>query len=130
MLNEGDTFGEAALLEFNNIRQMSVKAGTEVVCLALGRETLINILGDKVQNIACRNILKWGFEKDPLLSKLTQVQKEKVFENMKHINAKPGTVVLKKGDKCTKIIVPIDGNLIEVIDELLVTELIEFKLGI
>ncbi len=93
---------------------MSVKAGTEVVCLALGRETLINILGDKVQNIACRNILKWGFEKDPLLSKLTQVQKEKVFENMKHINAKPGTVVLKKGDKCNKIIVPIDGNLIEV----------------
>ena len=113
-LNEGDTFGEAALLEFNNVRQMSVKAVTEVVCLALGRETLINILGDKVQNIACRNILKWSFEKDPLLSKLTQVQKEKVFENMKNINAKQGTVVLKKGDKCNKIFVPIDGNLIEV----------------
>jgi len=113
VLNEGDTFGEAALLEFNNVRQMSVKAKTEVVCLALGRETLINILGDKVQNIACRNILKWGFEKDPWLSKLTQVQKEKVFENMKNFNVKQGTVVLKKGDRCNKIMVPIDGNLVD-----------------
>jgi len=30
MLSEGDTFGESALLEFNNVRQMSIQAVTEV----------------------------------------------------------------------------------------------------
>ena len=30
MLSEGDTFGESALLEFNNVRQMSIQAVSEV----------------------------------------------------------------------------------------------------
>jgi len=82
--------------------------------LALGRDTLISILGDKVQNIACRNLVKWAFEQDGLLSKLTQVQKEKVYESMKTCYAKPGFVIIKKGEKCNKIVIPVDGNLIEV----------------
>jgi CRP-like cAMP-binding protein len=114
-LEEGSTFGEAALLEHNNVRAMSVKATAgEVVCLALGRENLIALLGDKVQNIAHRNLVKWAFEKDNLLSKLTMMQKEKVFEIMKSLNGEKNAIVISKGSKCQKIVVPLDGRLIGV----------------
>jgi cGMP-dependent protein kinase 1 len=94
---------------------MSVKATTsEVVCLALGRENLISLLGDKVQNIAHRNLTKWAFEKDNLLAKLTMMQKEKVFETMKTLNGEKNKVILEKGTKCQKIIVTLDGKLIGV----------------
>lgn len=118
-MKEGETFGEAALLEDNNVRQMSIKALTEVVCLALGGETLISILGDKVQNIASRNLVRWAFEQDPLLSQLTPAQKEKIFENTKPVKEKPGYKVLQKGEICDKLIIPIDGSLIEVISLIL-----------
>jgi Cyclic nucleotide-binding domain. len=113
-LHEGDTFGEAALLEHNNVRAMSVKAATEVVCLALGRENLTAILGDRVQNIAYRNLEKWAFEKHPLLKNLTQMQKEKVFEAMRSYHGERNQMLLAKGQKCQKLIVPMDGNLIYV----------------
>jgi cGMP-dependent protein kinase len=50
-LKEGDTFGEKALYE-NSVRIMTAMAESElVICLALGRETIIRIFGDKLQII-------------------------------------------------------------------------------
>ena len=49
---------------------MTVRAEDEVKCLALGRDTLTKILGDQVHAVTFRNLQKWAFEKNNLLSKL------------------------------------------------------------
>jgi cGMP-dependent protein kinase len=110
----GDTFGESALLEYHNVRQMSVKAISEVVCLGLGRDNLTGILGDRVQNIAYRNLEKWAFEKNSTLKKLNQIQKEKVLEAMRCFHGEKNQILLKRGSGCDKIIVPMEASLIYV----------------
>lgn len=113
-LSKGDSFGEQALY-INTKRGASVKAVDEVKCLALGRDTLTNILGDKIQKIIYRNIQKWAFDKSPILQKLTNIQKQKVIDNMTIKNFKSGTILLNKGDFCNKIFIVIEGSIKKVI---------------
>lgn len=109
-LGKGDSFGEQALY-INTKRGATVTAIDEVRCLALGRDTLQNILGDKIQKIIYRNIQKWAFDKSELLSKLTNIQKQKVIENMTIKNFKAGTVIIAKGEVCNQIVIVIEGSL-------------------
>lgn len=51
----------------------TVKADTEVKVLSLSRDTITNILGDKVQIIIYNNTQRWAFDKSELLKKLTKV---------------------------------------------------------
>lgn len=51
----------------------------EVKCLALGRDDITRILGDKIQSIMYNNSIKWAFESNPILSKLTKIQIEKIL---------------------------------------------------
>lgn len=51
---------------------MTVRAEDEVKCLALGRDTLTKILGDQVHAVTFRNLQKWAFEKNNLLTKLNK----------------------------------------------------------
>jgi len=51
---------------------MTVRAEDDVKCLALGRDSLTKILGDQVHVVTFRNLQKWAFEKNALLSKLTK----------------------------------------------------------
>ena len=95
-LFKGDSFGEQALY-YNTVRQMTVKAEDEVKCLALGRDTLTKILGDQVHVVTFRNLQKWAFEKNPLLSKLNKTQVEKILDVMKISSYKAGDIILKKG---------------------------------
>ena len=113
-LSKGDSFGEQALY-INTKRGATVVAVGEVKCLALGRDTLNNILGDKIQKIIYRNIQKWAFDKSSLLQKLTNIQKQKVIDNMTIKNYKAGTVLLNKGENCNKIFIVIEGTLKKVI---------------
>lgn len=84
--------------------------------MALGRDTLTKILGDQVQVITFRNLQKWAFEKNPILSKLLKTQIEKVLDVMKISNYKAGDVILKKGSAANqKIIVIVEGALKKVI---------------
>ena len=47
-MGPGDSFGEQALYQ-NSVRGASVQALDDVVkCVALGRETITKILGDKI----------------------------------------------------------------------------------
>ena len=50
------------------------KINFKVKCLSLGRDTATEILGDQVQIITFRNIIKWAFEKNALIVKLTKIQ--------------------------------------------------------
>lgn len=93
---QGESFGEQAL-SFNTNRTLSVRAAEDTICLALGRETLLSVLGDKVANIARSNLQRWAFQKHPVLSKLTQIQIEKLIDNMKVTDFKAGGTVFRKG---------------------------------
>ena len=109
-LSKGDSFGEQALY-INTKRGATVTAVDDVKCLALGRDTLQNILGDKIQKIIYRNIQKWAFDKSTLLKQLTNIQKQKVIDNMTIKNFKAGTIILPKGEYCNKLFIVIEGSL-------------------
>lgn len=114
-MNKGDSFGEQALY-YNTVRGATVKAVDEVICLALGRDTLTKVLGDQVQVITFRNLQKWAIEKDEMLSQLTKIQIEKTVDHMKISNYKAGSVIFAKGTPCnTKIVIVIEGALKKVI---------------
>lgn len=65
------------------MRQLSIRADDEVTCLVLGRDTLNRVLSDKIYDVTFKNFIRWAFEKNPLLSKLSKTQTEKVIEAMK-----------------------------------------------
>jgi len=67
-----------------------------VKLLALGRDNITKILGDKFQNIIYRNYQKWAIENNPSLKYLTKIQTEKLNDVFKYQNYKTGEVVIKK----------------------------------
>ena len=72
----------------------------------------MRILGDQIQVIATRNLQKWAFERSPVLSKLTRIQMERVFDAMKTKNYKDGEVVIKKGSKAgERVFIVMEGEL-------------------
>ena len=56
------------------MRQLTIKADDEVTCLVLGQDTLNRILNDKIYDVTFKNFIKWSFEKNSLLSKLSKIQ--------------------------------------------------------
>ncbi|KAM3137532.1 hypothetical protein pb186bvf_010322 [Paramecium bursaria] len=105
----GDSFGEQALYQ-NSFRGATVKAVKEdVVCLALARDDLTRILGDKIQTIMYNNSLKWAFEKHPELKKLTKLQIEKIVSSMVLIQKKQNEVLISQGAPIQFLIVVLEG---------------------
>ena len=110
-LTKGDSFGEQSLY-YNTMRQLTIKADDEVTCLVLGRDTLNRVLNDKIYDVTFKNFIKWAFEKNPLLSKLSKVQTEKVIEAMKISSFKANEPIFRKGVAgFQKIVVMIEGSL-------------------
>jgi len=110
---KGDSFGEQALY-YKTVRFCTVKAETEVKCFALGREETTRILGDQVQLITFKNVMRWAFEKSQKLKKLSNLQVEKILAHMTINQMKKGDIVFRKGDPIDRFIVVIDGNLKQV----------------
>jgi len=82
------------LISENSKRALTIKAyDDEVVCLSLGKENLVNILGDNIQKIITKNNLRWAIEKSKHLSKLTPMQLEKIFEFFHEKNYKANDVI-------------------------------------
>nr|CAD79354.1 cGMP-dependent protein kinase [Paramecium tetraurelia] len=106
-----DSFGEQALYE-KSVRGATVKAETEVRCVALGRENLTKILGDKIQLIIFNNIMRWSFEKSEILKQLTKIQLEKISQKAKIENFKKGQVIFEAKKPCDKLVVVLEGVLI------------------
>lgn len=109
-MTKGDSFGEQALY-YKTVRSCSVKADTEVKCLALGRDVVTKILGDQIQVIVFKNTMRWAFEKNRKLMKLTLSQIEKIIEQMQVVQLKKNDIVFSKGEKCNKFIIMLEGNL-------------------
>ena len=105
VLHENDSFGEGVLLDDNHLRACTCRALEETLCLSLGKEDLISILGDQVQNMILKNNLKWTVEKAKHLSKLVPMQKEQLYSIFRKKQYKAGDVILQKGKAVCKRIV-------------------------
>lgn len=104
-LQEKDSFGEGVLLDDNHLRACTCRALSETLCLSLGKENLISILGDQVHKMILKNNLKWTIEKTKHLSKLVPMQKEQLYGIFEEKKYKAGDIILQKGIAVCKRIV-------------------------
>ncbi|KAL4509200.1 hypothetical protein ABPG72_018131 [Tetrahymena utriculariae] len=111
-LQGGDSFGETALLQGVHKRAMTVKAQSDVKCLALGRDVLTRILGDQVEIIIYKNISKWSLERLDGYQGFTKSQKEKLLDNIQINHHKDGEVVIQQGTPVKNaIIILLEGQI-------------------
>ncbi|CAD8067231.1 unnamed protein product [Paramecium primaurelia] len=110
IMQQGDSLGEQAL-QSNSVRGATAKAHQDVILLALSRDDLTRILGDKIQTIMFLNLQRWAFERHPILKQLTKLQVERIVSNMEQKQFKQGEVILEKGQKCTHLIVVLTANI-------------------
>jgi signal-transduction protein with cAMP-binding, CBS, and nucleotidyltransferase domain len=68
--------------------------------------------------ITYKNIMRWSFEKNPSLSKLSGLQIERVMEGLKMKNYKKGDKIFSKGDSCTVFLIVLEGKIEKVWDYL------------
>lgn len=62
------------------MRQYTIKADEDVVCLVLGRDTLNRIMGDNIYEVTFKNFIRWAFEKNSILSQLTKETQEELID--------------------------------------------------
>eukprot|EP00357_Protocruzia_adherens_P010829 CAMPEP_0115010342 /NCGR_PEP_ID=MMETSP0216-20121206/23254_1 /TAXON_ID=223996 /ORGANISM="Protocruzia adherens, Strain Boccale" /LENGTH=883 /DNA_ID=CAMNT_0002378529 /DNA_START=177 /DNA_END=2828 /DNA_ORIENTATION=+ len=92
-LQKSDYFGEQALL-YNVNRTLSVVAvDATVKCIAMGKEDLERILGDKLEDVLYRNVLKLAFEKSKYLKRLLKKQVEGIINKAQIEEFKEGEKV-------------------------------------
>ncbi|KRX08335.1 Protein kinase-like domain [Pseudocohnilembus persalinus] len=96
-LSKGSSFGESALLTGEQFRTMTIKAKEETFCLALGRDMLTKILGNKVEEIIWRNIAKWTLQKTSFGSSLEEMQIEHLLDHVHVLPIRDGDKVVPKG---------------------------------
>lgn len=115
-LYEKDYFGESSIL-FETKRTLSIYSLSKTICYNITKNVLIETLGDNFNNILLSAICKEAFFKSNILQGLllddsfSRIYKNftlKFYENNK-------VVVDKKNLKEKKIIVLIEGNLVNVI---------------
>jgi CRP-like cAMP-binding protein len=93
----GDSFGEQSLF-YNCKRLVTCVCDSEkVTCLVLGRQTLRNTLGDKIQIILFKNKHVKAFSNDPKLGQLTKVQLTKIADYTDTTMRRKGAKVYMKG---------------------------------
>ena len=80
-LTAGQTFGEAALLLYKEEKRgATVQAKSEqVICLALGQQTLKDTLGNQLQEIFFKNKQKWALRNDKNGQHFSDLQIQKIF---------------------------------------------------
>lgn len=97
---------------FNIIYRKFLIFFKKVKLLALGRDNITKILGDKFQNIIYRNYQKWAIENNPILKNLTKIQIEKLNDVFKYQNFKAGEILFKKGTPgLAKFYIVLQGSL-------------------
>ena len=59
-LSKGDSFGEQSLY-YNTMRQFTITADEDTVCLLLGRDTLHRVMSDNIYEVTFKNFIRWAF---------------------------------------------------------------------
>lgn len=83
-----------------------------VEVLALGRDSLQEILGNKVEIVIYRNFQRWGIERNDIMKNLSDISKEKLLEKFEQKNIEKGQVILNAGDSVTQLIVCVQGEML------------------
>ena len=109
-MNPGECFGEAALLNNANTRQLSVKAQSDVLILALPNDKLKEILKDQVKILAYKNYQKWSFKKTKYLQNLSASLIERIISRMT-IKKYEDEIIIDVGQKIDRIMVILDGEI-------------------
>lgn len=110
-LGKGDSFGEQSLY-YNTMRQFTIRAEEDVICLVLGRDTLNRIMGENIYEVTFKNFIRWAFEKNATLSQFTREAQERIIDEMKISSFKAQESICKRGVVgFQKLVVVIEGAL-------------------
>ena len=109
-LIKGEYFGEQALL-YNTLRTATVIAGSDLKLVSIGRDSLMQVLGDKLEFILYQNSQLISIDKSPVLRSLNQSQVSGLLKVSKIIRFKAGEVVIPRGSsKSYKLFMILKGS--------------------
>ncbi|CAG9324622.1 PKG_24 [Blepharisma stoltei] len=97
-MQKGDFFGEQALL-YNTPRTATVTAIGDVKVVSISSDSLIDVLGNSLEQILYKNTQRIACEKSQNLKALSIDQREKVLEKVEVVKYQPGEVIVPRGGK-------------------------------
>ena len=109
ILGPKDSFGEQAFKE-KQIRGGSAVSIGETVCLSVGADAIRNILGSQASNILFYNIEKWAIKRSLVLSKMNNMEIEKLLRGGTYREVEDGEVILRKGECPEKVVIILEGK--------------------
>jgi hypothetical protein len=113
-LKKGDHFGERSIL-IDKKRTLDVIAKTFCVCYSVSVSYLKSMLGDKYRSFLFLNFTKSAFKTSKNLNQLNTYLVEEIFQYFEAVNLGFDNVAFPiKHKKSSKIVIIIDGNLINV----------------
>lgn len=93
-----------------------MRAKGTVKCIALAREKLQVILGNKIVEVIQKNWQRWALENDSVFCKLTKIQREKWILNATTKKVKQDEIIYKKGEKFNSLIIVVEGSAIDALE--------------
>lgn len=111
-LETGESFGEQCFQE-GQVRGGTAVSRGQTICLSIGRDLIKKILGDRINNITGYNIAKWALKRSKILSRLSNVQIEKLLNAAEYRDFEDGQLVYKSGENAKYLAVSIEGAIEE-----------------
>ena len=113
-LKQGENFGERSIL-VDKKRTLDVIAKTFCICYSVSVSYLKSMLGDKYRSFLFLNFTKSAFKNSKKLNELNTYLVEEIFQYFEAVNLGTDNVAFPiKHNKSSKIVIIIDGNLINV----------------
>ena len=113
-LKKGEHFGERSIL-IDKKRTLDVIAKTFCICYSISISYLKSMLGEKYRSFLFLNFMKSAFQKSELFNQLNTYFLEEIFQYFEAVNLGNDNVAFPiKHNKSSKIVIIIDGNLINV----------------
>ena len=110
-LCKGEYFGEQSML-YNTLRTATVIAGSEVKVLTISRDSLYNVLGEKLEYILYHNSQLIAIDKSTTLRFLSHSQVNSLIKCSKIIRYNAGEVVIPRGSiKSEKLLMVLKGSI-------------------
>lgn len=93
-----------------------MRAKGTVKCIALAREKLQVILGNKIVEVIQKNWQRWALENDKVFCKLTKIQREKWILNATIRKVKQDEIIYRGGEKFNSLIIVVEGSAIDALE--------------